>query len=55
MPLILSIAMSISLLFTARVDFLNNMYYCSLEFNLRRKFEVIIKGGIIHEEFAKST
>jgi hypothetical protein len=29
------------------------MYYCSLAFNLRRKFEVIVKGGIIHEEFAK--
>lgn len=53
MPLILSIAMSISLLFTARIDFRRNMYYCSLEFNLRRKIEVIVKGGIIHEEFAK--
>jgi hypothetical protein len=29
------------------------VYYCSLKFNMRRKFEVIEKGGIIHEEVAK--
>jgi hypothetical protein len=29
------------------------MYYYSLKLNLRRKIEVIVKGGIIHEEFAR--
>ena len=43
------------LFITAYVDFRSKMYYCPERFNLgRKKIEVIVKGGIIHEEFAKS-